>query len=45
MLIADPELSDRLGAAARKRLAEMFGWSTVAGKYFLLYREVKNGHE
>ena len=45
MLIADPELSRRLGAAARKRLAEKFGWSTVAGKYSLLYRELAEEHE
>ncbi|MGB7931626.1 MAG: glycosyltransferase family 4 protein [Gammaproteobacteria bacterium] len=45
MLIADPELSRRLGAAARRRLAEKFGWSTVAGKYSLLYSELNNEHE
>jgi len=45
MLIADPELTTRLGTAARKRLAEKFGWSTVARKYSRLYREFKNEHE
>jgi glycosyltransferase involved in cell wall biosynthesis len=43
MLIADPQLTNRLGIAARKRLTKQFGWAKVAERYALLYREVKDG--
>jgi glycosyltransferase involved in cell wall biosynthesis len=45
MLIADPQLTSRLGIAARKRLTEQFGWTKVAARYALLYREVKDRRE
>ena len=42
-LVANPDLTRELGNAARKRLTEKFGWTNVADKYSLLYRELKNG--
>jgi glycosyltransferase involved in cell wall biosynthesis len=36
-LIASPDLVSELGAAARKRLTEKFGWAIVAEQYLSLY--------
>jgi glycosyltransferase involved in cell wall biosynthesis len=39
-LIASPDLVSELGAAARKRLTEKFGWAIVAEQYLSLYARV-----
>ena len=38
-LLADPELRDRLGAAARERARERFGWEAVIERTLAVYRE------
>ncbi len=38
-LLADPELAARLGAAARERARERFGWETVIERTLAVYRE------
>src|SRR5205823_4711519 len=39
-LLADPELRIRLGAAARERAAERFGWPALTAQLVALYDEV-----
>lgn len=39
-LIASPELVCSLGAAAKERLTEKFGWGTVAGQYSSVYSQI-----
>lgn len=40
-LMASPELVSELGHAARRRLAEHFGWPNVAAQYTALYEDVR----
>jgi len=39
-LLADPKLRQRLGAAARKRVAEAYSWPRVAQAYLQLMRKI-----
>jgi glycogen synthase len=40
LLMADPELAARMGAAGRKRAEEFFSWDAIAQKTERLYREL-----
>jgi len=40
LLMADPELASRMGAAGRKRAEEFFGWDAIAGKTQRLYAKL-----
>jgi glycosyltransferase involved in cell wall biosynthesis len=42
-LLADPELRERLGRAARVRARERFGWDAVIEKTLAVYRRVVSG--
>jgi starch synthase len=37
LLMADPDLAARMGAAGRKRAEEFFGWDAIAQKTERLY--------
>ena len=40
LLMADPKLAERMGAAGRKRAEEFFGWDAIARKTERLYRNL-----
>jgi glycosyltransferase involved in cell wall biosynthesis len=40
LLMADPKLAERMGAAGRMRAEEFFGWDAIARKTERLYRNL-----